>query len=127
MLVFSLLSCANAMNWVTFSSITSDFSKYYNLKKIQVDLFGMLYIIAYPLVNFPESNFIDNKSMKYGVIICLNKINFNLINIQSLISKVVNSWIINPSRKYFESFYQLLNSYGIYRTGFLRSSPALNC
>jgi len=55
------------MNWVSFTSISSDFANFYELKHIEVNLFALLYIFIYPIVNFPASNIIDNKSMKFGV------------------------------------------------------------
>jgi len=57
------------MNWVTFSPNASRYSLYYDLRPIVVDLFALSYMIVYPFVNFPASFMIDEKSVKWGVII----------------------------------------------------------
>lgn len=62
-----MLTIGNGMNFVTFVPISTSFGKYYELPHIAVDMFTMIYMSAYPIVSFPESNFIDNVSMKYGV------------------------------------------------------------
>jgi FLVCR family feline leukemia virus subgroup C receptor-related protein len=62
-----VLSFSNGMQWVTFAPIASKFKKVYNLSTYHVDLFSLIYMMAYPFVNFPSSYIIDNKSMKLGV------------------------------------------------------------
>jgi len=57
----------NGMNLITFSPIAKNFSLYYGISNLAVSFFALTYMILYPLVNFPQSNFIDNISMKYGV------------------------------------------------------------
>ena len=57
----------NGMNWVTFSSNSKKYQKYYELKPLLVDLFALSYMIVYPFVNFQASFIIEKKSVKWGV------------------------------------------------------------
>ena len=66
-MIVCFLAIGNGMNFVTFNPIVTNFAKFYGISHLSVNLFSLSYMIAYPIVNFPESNFIDNVSMKYGV------------------------------------------------------------
>lgn len=67
LVLFSMLSFANGLQWVTFSSIASDFGTHYNLSEFQVDLFSMIYMIVYPIANFPSSYLVDRVDMRLAV------------------------------------------------------------
>jgi fucose permease len=66
-IIYCMLSFANGMQWVTFSSVAKDFKREYNLDQFQVDLFSMIYMIIYPFLSFPSSYIIDNKNIRLGV------------------------------------------------------------
>jgi hypothetical protein len=55
------------MQWVTFAGIATRFRLVFNLEQYLVDLFSMLYMIVYPIVNFPSSYAVDNWNMKAAV------------------------------------------------------------
>jgi fucose permease len=64
-----MLTFCNGLQWVTFAPIAKSFKEVYFLKTFHVDLFSMIYMFAYPFINFPSSYIIDNKSMRLGVCI----------------------------------------------------------
>ena len=57
---YCLLSFANAVGWVTYSSTADKYKKAYNLSSNQVNMFGLLYMILYPIVCIPEAYLVDN-------------------------------------------------------------------
>ena len=67
--MFCLVNMGNGMNWVTFVSNASNYTKYYGFSPLLVDMFALIYMITYPFVCFPQSYIIDNVSLRWGVII----------------------------------------------------------
>ena len=59
---YCLLSFANALGWVTYSSTADKYRDAYNLTSNQVNLFGLIYMILYPIVCIPEAYLVDNVS-----------------------------------------------------------------
>jgi fucose permease len=67
--LFCLLNFSNGMQWVTFAPIATKFKQIYKTDSFHVDSFSMIYMIVYPLVTFPSSYIIDNKSIRLGITI----------------------------------------------------------
>ena len=65
--VYFLLNFANGTQWVTFSSTADKFRQVYNLHRMLVDLFSMIFMIEYPFACIPEGYIIDNYSMRLGL------------------------------------------------------------
>ena len=59
---YCLLSFANAVGWVTYSSTADKYKEAYNLTSNQVNMFGLIYMILYPIVCIPEAYLVDNVS-----------------------------------------------------------------
>ena len=59
---YCLLSFANALGWVTYSSTADKYKEAYNLTSNQVNMFGLIYMILYPIVCIPEAYLVDNVS-----------------------------------------------------------------
>ena len=59
---YCLLSFANAVGWVTYSSTADKYKEAYNLSSNQVNMFGLIYMILYPIVCIPEAYLVDNIS-----------------------------------------------------------------
>ena len=57
---YCLLSFANAVGWVTYSSTADRYREAYHLTSNQVNLFGLIYMILYPIVCIPEAYLVDN-------------------------------------------------------------------
>ena len=54
-LSYCLLSIANAIGWVRYSSTADKYRETYNLTSNQVNMFGLIYMILYPIVCIPEA------------------------------------------------------------------------
>ena len=59
-LAYCLLSFANALGWVTYSSTADKYGKAYILSPNEVNMFGLIYMILYPIVCIPEAYLVDN-------------------------------------------------------------------
>ena len=57
---YCLLSFANALGWVTYSSTADRYGEAYNLTPNEVNMFGLIYMILYPIVCIPEAYLVDN-------------------------------------------------------------------
>ena len=66
---YFLLNFANGMAWVTYSSTADKFRQAYDMDRMLVDLFSMIFMIEYPLVCVPEAYLVDNISMRIGLIV----------------------------------------------------------
>ena len=66
---FCLCSFANQMQWVTFSSIASDFSKNYEIATWKVNMFALMYMIMCIVTSIPESWLINSYSIRIILII----------------------------------------------------------
>ena len=64
---YCLLSFANAVGWVTYSSTADKYKDAYNLTSNQVNMFGLIYMILYPIVCIPEAYIVDNISTYLGL------------------------------------------------------------
>ena len=64
---YCLLSFANAVGWVTYSSTADKYKDAYNLTSNQVNMFGLIYMILYPIVCIPEAYIVDNISSYLGL------------------------------------------------------------
>ncbi len=70
LITYCLLTFSSGFQWVTYAAISVKMKKIYDLSQYQVDLYSMLFMITFPFLTFPSSYMIDNKNLKYGVIIC---------------------------------------------------------
>ena len=61
-IAYCLLSFANAVGWVTYSSTADKYKEAYHLSSNQVNMFGLIYMILYPIVCVPEAYLVDNIS-----------------------------------------------------------------
>ncbi len=66
-IAYCLLSFANAIGWVTYSSTADKYREAYNLTSNQVNMFGLIYMILYPIVCIPEAYIVDNISTYLGL------------------------------------------------------------
>jgi hypothetical protein len=66
-ILYSFISFANGLQWVTFAPVANKLKQFYGINSFEIDLFSMIYMIIYPLANFPSSYIVDNKSAKLGV------------------------------------------------------------
>ena len=55
------------MQWVTFAPISKYIVAHYKKTSFQIDLFSLLFMIIYPIVNFPCSYITDKISIRLGV------------------------------------------------------------
>jgi hypothetical protein len=83
-ILYFFINFCNGMQWVTFASIADRFKIVYDLNQFQVDMFSLIYMILYPLFNFPASYTIDNKNLRLGVIYTNTDYNCSSWNISSL-------------------------------------------
>ena len=58
---------ANGFQWLTFSSISNEFSNYYDISLWRINFFSLIYLIVYPFVFIPEGWFFENFSLKIGL------------------------------------------------------------
>ena len=66
---YFLLTFANGLQWVTYSSCATNFGLAYNLKSWEVNMFSLIYMIQYPFVCIPEGYLVDAYSTRLGLII----------------------------------------------------------
>lgn len=66
-IAYCLLSFANAVGWVTYSSTAENYKDAYHLTSNQVNMFGLIYMILYPIVCIPEAYIVDNVSTYLGL------------------------------------------------------------
>jgi hypothetical protein len=66
--ICALLSFANSFQWYTFSSISRDFAKQYELSSIEVLLFTNCYGVINLLMIYPTFYLIEKKNLKFAVL-----------------------------------------------------------
>ena len=64
-----LLTFANGLQWVTFSSCFTNFGITYNLPNWKVNMFSLIFMIIYPIVCVPQGYLVDNYSTRLGLMI----------------------------------------------------------
>uniref|UniRef100_A0A0K0G0V9 MFS domain-containing protein n=1 Tax=Strongyloides venezuelensis TaxID=75913 RepID=A0A0K0G0V9_STRVS len=67
--VFVLLSSSNAFQWIFYSIITDTISNFYNVNAGLVNWLSMLYMVAYMVLVFPGSWFLDKYGLRTSVLI----------------------------------------------------------
>uniref|UniRef100_A0A0K0E3I3 MFS domain-containing protein n=1 Tax=Strongyloides stercoralis TaxID=6248 RepID=A0A0K0E3I3_STRER len=67
--VFVLLSSSNAFQWIFYSIITDIISNYYNVDAGLVNWLSMIYMVAYMVLVFPGSWFLDKYGLRKSVLI----------------------------------------------------------
>ena len=68
-MAYFLLTFANGMQWVTFSSCFTNFSITYKLPNWKVNMFSLVFMIIYPIVCIPQGYLVDYYSTRLGIII----------------------------------------------------------
>lgn len=66
---YCLCVFANQFQWVSFSSIATDFSENYHKPLWKVNMFSLIYMIIYPFTCIPEGWLIDDYSIRFGLMI----------------------------------------------------------
>lgn len=66
---FFLLTFANGLQWVTFSSCSKNFGEAYGMESWEVNMFSLIYMIIYPFVCIPEGHLVDAYSTRLGLIL----------------------------------------------------------
>ena len=69
LIAYCLTIFADGFQWPTFSAISSDFSKNYDIPMWKVNMFSLIYMIEYPFVCIPEGYLFDNYSTRLGIIL----------------------------------------------------------
>uniref|UniRef100_A0A0N4ZVC5 MFS domain-containing protein n=1 Tax=Parastrongyloides trichosuri TaxID=131310 RepID=A0A0N4ZVC5_PARTI len=69
LIVFVLLSSSNAFQWIFYSIITDIITNFYNVDPGLVNWLSMLYMVAYMVLVFPGSWFLDKYGLRTSVLI----------------------------------------------------------
>ncbi|CEF67611.1 Major facilitator superfamily and Major facilitator superfamily domain, general substrate transporter and Major facilitator superfamily domain-containing protein [Strongyloides ratti] len=69
LIIFVLLSSSNAFQWIFYSIITDIISNYYNVDAGLVNWLSMIYMVAYMVLVFPGSWFLDKYGLRKSVLI----------------------------------------------------------
>lgn len=67
-IAYCLVTFANGLQWVTFSSCFTNFGIAYNLPNWKVNMFSLVYMILYPIVCIPQGYIVDHYSTRLGLI-----------------------------------------------------------
>ena len=65
---YSLSAFSNQMQWVTFSSIATDFSNNYEISLWKVNMFSLIYMITNLILSLPEAWMLDKFSIRFTLI-----------------------------------------------------------
>lgn len=66
---YFLLTFANGLQWVTFSSCATNFGEAYDMPSWKVNMFSLIYMIIYPFVCIPQGYLVDGYSTRLGLMI----------------------------------------------------------
>ena len=66
---YCLILFANGFQWLTFSTISKNFSVYYKISLWKVKFFSVIYFIIYPFLCIPEGWFLEKYLIKKGLMI----------------------------------------------------------
>jgi cyanate permease len=64
---FMLIVAVNQLLWITFASITSEATEFYNVSDIKIGILSMCFMIVFILVSIPASWIIDTYGIRVGV------------------------------------------------------------
>jgi hypothetical protein len=64
LLLFSMLSLTNAVQWITFAPISALVIDYYGISSFSVNMMSLVYMIVYIPFNAPSSWIVDSKSLQ---------------------------------------------------------------
>jgi fucose permease len=67
LLAFMCVVAINQLCWITFASITSKATEYYDVSDLSIGLLSMSFMIVYIFVSIPASWAIDTRGIRVGV------------------------------------------------------------
>jgi len=109
--LYSLGMFSNAIQWITFSPISDELKKIYDVPSLSVELNSLLFMILFLPVGFPSEYAIDTWGPRTGLFIgasftlvggwlrCLIDINFHLVYIGQVLSAIGQPFFMNVPAK----------------------------
>lgn len=79
LMLFSLISFTNAMNWITFSPFASHARTFYGVESIAIDSLSTVYMMVYIPFVFLSSWLIDRAGLRVGVRLIIIPLNGSVI------------------------------------------------
>ncbi len=65
--IFSLITVAIEIQWLTFASVSSASQEFYHTSALRIDLLSMIYMIVFIVMSIPASYIIDTYGLRKGL------------------------------------------------------------